>query len=99
MKCFRVMSSGDMNSASRGYITGFPWKILSIWPFKVRENRGARNSNRTRRPPQSVRTARMNKTLKGCAIRPPKEDNIMHMRVPKCDETFSIVDMHQVQIY
>ena len=31
-----------------------------------------------------------NKTLRGCAIKPPKEDNIIHTREPKCDETFSV---------
>ena len=40
--------------------------------------------------PQCVRTVRRNKTLRGCAIRPPKEDNIIHTRAPKCDEAFSV---------
>nr|POE52829.1 hypothetical protein CFP56_55709 [Quercus suber] len=35
------------------------------------------------------------KTLRGCAIRPPKEDNITHTRTPKCDEAFSVVHMYQ----
>ena len=35
MKCFRVMFSDDLNSASRNLITGFPWKMLSDWPLKV----------------------------------------------------------------
>ena len=44
----------------------------------------------TRPSPQCVRTARRDKTLRGCAIRPPKEDNIMHTRAPKCDEVISV---------
>nr|POF25332.1 hypothetical protein CFP56_35456 [Quercus suber] len=34
-------------------------------------------------------TAGRNKTWRGCAIRPPKGDNIIHTKAPKCDEAFS----------
>ena len=33
MKCFRVMSSDDLNSTSRDLIIGFPWKMLYDWPL------------------------------------------------------------------
>ena len=82
MKCFRVMSSGNLNSASRGKITGSPWKMLSVWPFKVEKMGLPVTLIWTRPSPQCVRTAGRNKILRGCAIRPPKEDNIMHMRAP-----------------
>ena len=90
MNCFRVMSSGNLNVASRGKITGSPWKILSVWPFKVEKMGLPVTLIWTRPSPQCVQTARRNKTLMGCAIRPPKEDNIMHTRAPKCDEAFSV---------
>ena len=90
MKCFRIMSSGNLNSASRGKITGSPWKMLSVWPFKVEKMELPVTLIWTRPSPQRVQTARRNKTLMGCAIRPPKEDNIMHTRAPKCDEAFSV---------
>ena len=32
MKCYWVMSFDDLNSTSKGLITGFPWKMLSDWP-------------------------------------------------------------------
>ena len=35
MKCFGVMFFDNLNSASRGLITGFAWKMLSDWPLKV----------------------------------------------------------------
>ena len=31
------MSSDDLNSTNRGLVTGFPWKMLSVWRFKVEE--------------------------------------------------------------
>ena len=37
MKCFWVVSSGDLNSASRGYLLAFYGKMLYVWPFKVEE--------------------------------------------------------------
>ena len=40
--------------------------------------------------PQCVRTAGRNKTWRKCAIRPLKGDNIMHTRLSKCDEAFSV---------
>ena len=81
---------GNLNSASRGKITGSPWKMLSVWPFKVEKMGLPVTLIWTRPSPQCVQTARRNKTLMGCAIRPPKEDNIMHTRAPKCDEAFSV---------
>ncbi|KAK9994060.1 hypothetical protein SO802_023763 [Lithocarpus litseifolius] len=30
-----IMSSDDLNSSSRGLITGFSWKMLYDWPLKV----------------------------------------------------------------
>ena len=53
----------------------------------------------TRTSSYCVRTEGRNKTLRGCAIRPPEEDNIIHTRTLKCDEAFSVVYMHQVQAY
>ena len=35
MKYFRVMSSDDLKSASRGLITDFPLKMLSDWPLSA----------------------------------------------------------------
>ena len=90
MTYFRVMSFDDLNFASRGLITGFPWKILSIWPCKVEEMGLPVTLIWIRPSPQCVRMAGGNKTLRGCAIRLPKEDNIMYTRAPKCDEAFSI---------
>ena len=90
MKCFRVMSSGDLNSASKGLIIGFSWKMLFVWPFKVEEMKLLVTLVWIRPSPQCVRTVGRNKTLRRCAIRPLKEDNIMHTRSPKCDEAFSV---------
>ena len=64
--------------------------MLSVWPFKVEEMGLPVILIWTRPSPQCVRTAERNKTLRGCAIRPPKEDNIMHTSAPKCDEAFSV---------
>ena len=43
------------------------------------------------RLPQCVRIVGRYKTLRGCAIRPPKKDNIIHMRALKCDEAFFVL--------
>ena len=94
MKYFRVMSSGNLNSASRGKITGSPWKMLSVWPFKVEEMGLPVTLIWTRPSPQCVQTEGRNKTLRGRAIKPPKENNIMHTRAPKCVEAFSVQIYH-----
>ena len=90
MKCFRVMSSGDLNSASKGLIIGFSWKMLFVWPFKVEEMKLPVTLVWIRPSPQCVRTAGRNKTWRRCAIRPLKGDNIIHTRLSKCDEVFSV---------
>ena len=59
-------------------------------PFKVEEMGLPVTLIWTRPSPQCVRMVGRNKTLRGCAIRPPKEDNIIHTRAPKCDKAFSI---------
>ena len=95
MKCFWVMSSGDLNSASRGYLLAFHGKMLYVWPFKVEEIGLPVTLIWIRPSPQCVRTAGRNKTLRRCAIRPLKEDNIMHTRSPKCDEA-SFVQTYRI---
>ena len=65
-------------------------KMLYVWPFKVEEMGLPVTLIWIRPSPQCVRTAGRNKTLRRCAIRPLKEDNIMHTRLPKCDEAFSV---------